>query len=154
MISNPIDPQRIITTDLTYTFFCANIFNEVRASYSVSPTLESKIPRLSLDLFPNPEAINMHISTLLHFFSLVAVGCTSPSPLKGYVVHERRDVLPSGFAIRERLDPGVRLPLRIGLKQRNLHLASRFLDEVSHPQSKNYARYWTPQEVVDKFSPK
>lgn len=96
----------------------------------------------------------MLLSILLRFISLVAVGRTSPSPANRYVVHERRNLLPSGFVTRERLDPSVKIPLRIGLKQRNLHLASQLLDEVSHPQSGKYARYWTPQQVVDQFSPR
>lgn len=96
----------------------------------------------------------MYIATVLRFISLVAVGCATPSPSNRYVVHEKREVLPSGFVSRERLDPEVRIPLRIGLKQRNLHLASQLLDEVSHPKSENYAKYWTPHEVVDKFSPR
>lgn len=96
----------------------------------------------------------MYISTLLRLISLVAVGCAAPSSSNRHVVHEKRDILPSGFVSRERLNPEARIPLRIGLKQRNLHLASQYLDEVSHPQSKNYAQYWTPHEIIDKFSPR
>lgn len=96
----------------------------------------------------------MHTSTLLRLISLVAIGCAAPSSSDRYVVHEKRNILPSGFVSRERLSPEVRIPLRIGLKQRNLHLASEYLDDVSHPQSKNYAKYWTPNEIVDKFSPR
>lgn len=93
----------------------------------------------------------MYISTVLCLLSLLAVGYPSPTR---YVVHERRNVLPSGFVRRGRLDPAARIPLRIGLKQRNLHLASELLDQVSHPQSETYAKYWSPQEVVDTFSPR
>lgn len=96
----------------------------------------------------------MYTSTLLWVVSLLAVGYTSSSPSPRYVIHERRNVLPSGFESRERLDPTARIPLRIGLKQRNLHLASELLNQVSHPQSETYAKYWTSQEVVETFSPR
>lgn len=93
---------------------------------------------------------------LLLFSSLVAAVYSSPvgPAAANHVTHEKRDVLPHGWAPRERLASGVRLPLRIGLKQRNLHLGPQFLDEVSNPRSEKYAQHWSQQDIIDTFSPR
>lgn len=87
--------------------------------------------------------------------SLFALGSASPAPLAArHVVHEKRDAAPAGWVARTRLGGDTRLPLRIGLKQRNLELGGEFLDEVSNPRSAKYARHWTAQQVMDVFSPR
>lgn len=84
---------------------------------------------------------------------LAPLGSTSPTPRHG-VVHEKRDAAPAGWAARERLNPDTKIPLRIGLKQRNLDLGGLYLDEVSNPRSAKYARHWTAEQVMDVFSPR
>lgn len=96
----------------------------------------------------------MYSTYTLLLWSLVIVGHASPVERgHNHVVHEKRDIAPSGWAIRERLSHDTRLPLRIGLKQRNLHLGPQYLDQVSNPQSKNYAKHWSAEQIRDMFSP-
>ena len=45
------------------------------------------------------------------------------------------------------------VPLRIGLRQRNLHLGPKLLDDVSNPTSQNYGRHWTSESIAEFFSP-
>lgn len=94
----------------------------------------------------------MYKGSFLLLTVLVTLGCASPT--SRHVVHEKRDVLPSGWTIKERLNQDTRLPLRIGLKQRNLHLGPEFLLEVSSPSSPQYGQHWSPEQVVDMFSPR
>ena len=46
------------------------------------------------------------------------------------------------------------LPVRIGLTQSNLHRAEEFLMDVSHPDSPNYGKHWTPAQIAETFAPK
>lgn len=45
------------------------------------------------------------------------------------------------------------LVVRIGLAQRNLHRAEEYLLDVSHPDSPNYGRHWTLEQVRATFAP-
>ena len=45
------------------------------------------------------------------------------------------------------------LPIKIGLRQRNLEHMDRFLDDVAHPDSPNYGRHWTSRQVAATFAP-
>lgn len=47
-----------------------------------------------------------------------------------------------------------KLPVRIGLTQQNLHRAEEFVYDVSHPESPNYGKHWTPAEVIEMFKPR
>jgi tripeptidyl-peptidase-1 len=47
-----------------------------------------------------------------------------------HVVHEKRDVSTKKWVKREKLSSRAILPMRIGLKQRNLHRADDFLMDV------------------------
>ena len=60
---------------------------------------------------------------------------------------------PVHWKKRSRVPPETRVPLRIGLKQRNLHLGSQHLDDVSNPNSQNYGKHWTPEKIAKAFSP-
>lgn len=68
----------------------------------------------------------MHVSLFL--LSVTAV-FASPTP-HNYVVHERRDALPSVWVEESRLDKGALLPMRIGLTQSNLDRGHDLLMEV------------------------
>ncbi|KAK3940912.1 peptidase S8/S53 domain-containing protein [Diplogelasinospora grovesii] len=98
--------------------------------------------------------MRLHYSlTLLASAVLLWTG-TSASPTPGHhVVHEKRSSPPPAWTKQERADGNMRLPLRIGLKQRNLHHADEFLDSVSNPKSSKYASYWTAEDVADMFAP-
>ncbi|KIH89246.1 protease s8 tripeptidyl peptidase [Sporothrix brasiliensis 5110] len=71
-----------------------------------------------------------------------------------HVVHESRAVANSHtWKKAARLHHKTILPVRIGLTQRNLHRAEEFIHDVSHPDSPNYGRHWTQEEVADMFAP-
>lgn len=77
---------------------------------------------------------------------------TYASPI---VVHEKRDVPLNHALNRRRIERDAHLPMRVGLKpnQRSTALAEGWLTAVSHPNSPDYARYWTQEEVIEAFQP-
>jgi tripeptidyl-peptidase-1 len=81
--------------------------------------------------------------------ALVATATASPS----HVVHEKRVKTPVGWTKREKVESRAILPLRIGLKQRNLDRAGELLDSVSNPASSKYAQHWSAKEVAEMFAP-
>ena len=85
--------------------------------------------------------------------ALVVATSASPVTSSGHVVHERRDNPPSKWTRHSRLHPTTVIPVRIGLAQQNLHRAEEFINQVSHPESPDYGKHWSPQKVVDMFSP-
>lgn len=97
----------------------------------------------------------MRCHSLLALTSLALLGSASPTSRRSsHIVHEKRSSPPAGWQVRDRVDGDVKVPLRIGLKQRNLHLGAQFLDEVSNPRSSKYGQHWTADEVVEMFSPR
>ncbi|CAK7236917.1 hypothetical protein SCUCBS95973_009771 [Sporothrix curviconia] len=71
-----------------------------------------------------------------------------------HVVHEvRAPAAVHSWKKAARLHHETVLPVRIGLTQSNLHRAEEFLNDVSHPESPNYGRHWTPDQVADMFAP-
>lgn len=71
----------------------------------------------------------MRSSFLSIAFALVATTSSAAVP-NTHVVHEKRDFTPSRWIKRERISPDVVLPLRIALKQRNLHQGYDLLMDV------------------------
>lgn len=69
-----------------------------------------------------------------------------------YVVHEKR-VTHEDWKPTRRLEGHVLVPLRFGLKQTNLDLLRDHLLSVSDPISPNYGNHWTPERIVETFSP-
>lgn len=82
--------------------------------------------------------------------SVTAQGAAVPNT---HVVHETREISTSRWLKRDRLSSNVVLPMRIGLKQQNLDRGHDYLMDVSHPESENYAKHWTPEEIIDMFAP-
>jgi hypothetical protein len=68
-----------------------------------------------------------------------------------HVLHEKRNVPLSGY--KERIDGDAIIPVRIGLKQSNLHTGYERLMDVSHPSSVNYGKHLTKEEVHSIFAP-
>ena len=67
------------------------------------------------------------------------------------MLHEKRSVsLPHK---RERVDGDAIIPVRIGLRQSNLHTGYDRLMDVSHPTSKNYGKHLSKEEVHSIFAP-
>lgn len=98
----------------------------------------------------------MRSHSFLALASLLFVATASPlTPGRSdHVVHEKRDLLPSGWQARDRVEGHVKMPLRIGLKQRNLDMGPVYLDEVSNPRSSKYGQHWNASEIIEMFSPR
>lgn len=97
----------------------------------------------------------MRCQSLLFLASLALLGSASPTSRRsGHIVHEKRSGPPAGWQARDRVGGDVKVPLRIGLKQRNLDLGAQFLDEVSNPRSSKYGQHWTADEIVEMFRPR
>jgi len=88
------------------------------------------------------------VASLSLAFCVAAVPSGSPS-----VVHESRSHVPRGWVPVRRAEPSMILPFRIGLAQPNLENIEAFLMDVSHPDSPNYGKHWTPARVAQTFRP-
>lgn len=98
----------------------------------------------------------MRCHSLVALATLAVVGYASPltSARSDHVVHERRSTPPPGWQARDRVDGHIKMPLRIGLKQRNLDMGSHYLDEVSNPRSSKYGQHWSADDVIKMFEPR
>lgn len=95
----------------------------------------------------------MHVLIPLFAFLLSLTHATPlHTPRVDYLVHEWQVEHPTWTRMR-RLEEDVTLPLRIGLKQRNLDVLPDFLMSVSDPDSPSYGQHWTPEKVVETFAP-
>lgn len=65
--------------------------------------------------------------------------------------HERHHL--TGWKRAERPRPDQKLPMRIGLKQSNLDRAHDMLMDIASPDSPNYGRHLTVDQVTDLFAP-
>lgn len=74
-------------------------------------------------------------------------------PQADYVVHEKRDAIPSKWSYVRRLESDAILPMRFGLRQRNIEQLEDMLMEVSHPDSPNYSNHWSADKVAETFAP-
>ncbi|UKZ74649.1 hypothetical protein TrVFT333_002319 [Trichoderma virens FT-333] len=69
-------------------------------------------------------------------------------------LHERHPPRTANhWTKRERLSRKTVLPMRIGLKQRNLDVGHSRLMDISNPKSANYGKHMTAEEVIDFFAP-
>lgn len=98
----------------------------------------------------------MRVSLACFLSALLAFTAASPVP-DTHVVHEKREIAhrftTSRWIKRDRLEQDAILPVRIGLKQQNLHKGADWLMDVSHPESPNFGKHWTSDEVIAAFSP-
>lgn len=92
-------------------------------------------------------------SSLLLLGALATRVLAAPATPHDYIVHERRDALPTSWSEERRLDRSATLPMRIGLTQSNLDRGHDLLMEVSHPESSRYGQYYTAEEIHDLFAP-
>lgn len=70
-----------------------------------------------------------------------------------FVVHEKRNGHPHEWTKRDRAHADQILPIRIGLQQRNLHLADEYLSDISDPRSPNFGKHWSAEKVAKTFAP-
>ncbi|KUJ11542.1 subtilisin-like protein [Mollisia scopiformis] len=83
---------------------------------------------------------------------LAALINAAPAPVK-HVLHEARDVASRDWVKGARIEKDAIIPMRIGLTQTNLEKGYDYLMEVSHPDSENYGKHWTAEQVHDAFAP-
>ncbi len=69
-------------------------------------------------------------------------------------MHEKRDIIPAAWTRSRRLESDAVLPMRFGLQQQNVHRLEEMLMDVSHPESVNYGKHWTPAQLAESFAPK
>jgi tripeptidyl-peptidase I len=83
------------------------------------------------------------------FFSLVSVvslACAERMP-DNFVVHERRDSIPQGYAHNGAAPHDELLSLRIGLVSNNMTGLEKALYDVSTPSSPMYGKHLSKKEV-------
>jgi tripeptidyl-peptidase-1 len=95
----------------------------------------------------------MHYSLLVVGGLLIGAIAPPASNSERYVVHERRERLPSHWDKNAKLHGESYLPMRIALTQSNLDKADEFLMDVSHPESPSYGKHWTAKQVAEMFAP-
>ncbi|KAK4903467.1 hypothetical protein LTR27_000398 [Elasticomyces elasticus] len=92
----------------------------------------------------------MHLLSLITAFA----GLTSAFPTaEPHVLHEKRDHAPVAWKHHTRAERSTILPVRIGLKQRNLEHAARYIQDVSDPKSPNFGKHWSSEKVANAFLP-
>ncbi|KAJ5689010.1 Rattus norvegicus CLN2 is a lysosomal protease Precursor [Penicillium macrosclerotiorum] len=82
-----------------------------------------------------------------------AVGTVAHALPPTHVIHEKRDWMFPEWKSVGRSKSDSLLQVRVGLKQNNLHRAGEYLLDVSHPQSSNYGKHWSADQVIDAFAP-
>lgn len=90
--------------------------------------------------------MQLQLATFLGLFAIHSLASS-------HVVHEKRDSRNLEWSALSRLDPDAILPLRIGLKQRNLDQGPLWLHQISHPASPDYGRHWNVTQVREMFKP-
>jgi tripeptidyl-peptidase-1 len=83
-------------------------------------------------------------------FAAIASALSVPVP---HVLHEARDTSSERWIKRGRVPSYAKLPVRVGLAQNNLDNGHEYLLDVAHPDSPNYGKHWTAEEVIDTFKP-
>ena len=90
--------------------------------------------------------------SVLSAFALFAIGAVGFPASRHHAIHEKRSS-KSSWSPRKDVKPDARikLPVRIGLAENNLHLGHDMLMEVSDPISDRYGKHWTQEEVFITF---
>ncbi|KAI0854023.1 protease S8 tripeptidyl peptidase I [Daldinia vernicosa] len=71
-----------------------------------------------------------------------------------HIQHEKRAAVQErSWTKIQRAVPDAILPMRIGLKQQNLQSGHDLLMDISNPESKNYGKHLSAEEVVNFFEP-
>ncbi|KAF7527340.1 hypothetical protein G7054_g10491 [Neopestalotiopsis clavispora] len=84
---------------------------------------------------------------------VAAIEAKPLSRATSHVVHEERTAPRRHWTKKGRLHGFKTLPVRIGLSQSNLHRAEEFIHAVSHPQSADYGKHWTAEQIAETFAP-
>jgi tripeptidyl-peptidase-1 len=100
----------------------------------------------------------------MHFTSFIALAAslslTWASPTnklhvrnEGHVLHEKRNVIPDGWAHSHKLHRDTVLPMRIAMAQANMDKIEDYLMSVSDPNSPQWGQHWTSKQVAETFAP-
>lgn len=94
----------------------------------------------------------MHFSSFAAIAALATLAIAAPANLQRHTLHQRR--APSeNWIKRGAVHPDVKLPMRIGLFGQNMDKGHEMLMDVSDPESKNFGKFYTAEEVHDLFAP-
>jgi tripeptidyl-peptidase-1 len=85
-------------------------------------------------------------------FAAAAVLACLPVAVTKHVLHQQRTESEHWFK-RDVLHPHVRLPMRIGLFGDNMDMGHDLLMDISNPDSKNYGKYYSAEDIHDLFAP-
>lgn len=92
---------------------------------------------------------------LLSILLVTGLAAAIPLTASDLTVHEERDA--SLFSLhsseRRRIDPNAILPIRIALTQRNLDTGYDHLMSVSDPESADFGKHWSVEEIHNHFAP-
>jgi len=91
----------------------------------------------------------MFVKNLTSLALLVAYVAALPSTQSAHEVRGSN----TKWAKRDKTPLDSVLSVRIGLTQQNLDKGSEYLMDVSDPESANYAKHWTPEQVIEAFAP-
>ncbi|KAF2161129.1 hypothetical protein M409DRAFT_69979 [Zasmidium cellare ATCC 36951] len=87
-------------------------------------------------------------------FSLVtALAATAVAVPSTRPAHEKRDALSSSWKLARRAPVEQVVPVRVGMKQRNLDEGARILHELSNQDSPKYGQWWSVEDIHDFFAP-
>ncbi|KAH7904096.1 Pro-kumamolisin, activation domain-containing protein [Hygrophoropsis aurantiaca] len=93
---------------------------------------------------------SFHFVIALHLWTAAVSGGTSP-----WILHEEHPNIPSGWTRARKLPSTSPIRLRIALANSvSMDEMSSYLNDVSHPDSPNYGKHWTPEQVAAKFAAK
>ncbi|KAI1748924.1 peptidase S8/S53 domain-containing protein [Xylaria castorea] len=95
----------------------------------------------------------MRVPTLVAGLACAAIPSLAAPSSSGHVLHEKRDGEPHLWQKRDRATPSQVLPIRIGLRQRNLDNAESYIYEVADPNSPNFGKHWSAEKVANTFAP-
>jgi tripeptidyl-peptidase-1 len=95
------------------------------------------------------------LAPLLTLAALARLALAFPSANTPHVLHEKRaaDPYAAGWMQSHRLEARDIIPLRVGLRQQNLHKLEELLLSVSHPESPTYGEHFSAAQIVDTFAP-
>ncbi|KAJ7119731.1 subtilisin-like protein [Mycena epipterygia] len=95
------------------------------------------------------------LAPLLTLAALASISAALPSTHSPHILHEKRaaDPYASGWIQARRLESSKIIPMRVGLRQRNLDQLEDLLLSVSHPESPTYGEHWSAAQIVDMFAP-
>jgi tripeptidyl-peptidase-1 len=95
----------------------------------------------------------MRLNSIVAVVGTIAATAAAIAVPADHVLHEKRHAEPKKWVKRDALEAEHKLPMRIGLTQRNLDNGHSLLMDVSSPDSPNYSNWLSAEEIVDHFAP-